>query len=110
MEDELVGQVGWKGRVTAPAHVIHSHSNTLASDIDAMPHGAVLVTQQTLAHLAPASAIVTDEGGLLSHAATVSRERKIPSVLGTKTATKLLKSGDMVEVDAENGVVRKISE
>ncbi|MBI3120136.1 MAG: hypothetical protein HYZ08_00810 [Candidatus Kerfeldbacteria bacterium] len=56
-----------------------------------------------------ASAIVTDEGGITSHAAIVSRELKKPCVIGTKVATKLLKDGDLVEVDANNGIVKKIA-
>ena len=55
-----------------------------------------------------AGAIVTDEGGLTSHAAIVSRELKIPCIVGTKIATKILKDGDIVEVDAKKGIVRKI--
>jgi len=53
-----------------------------------------------------ACAIVTDEGGITSHAAIISRELKIPCIIGTKNATKILKDGDLVEVDAENGVVK----
>ena len=53
-----------------------------------------------------AAAIVTDEGGVTCHAAIVSRELKIPCIVGTKNATKALKTGDLVEVDADNGVVR----
>ena len=53
-----------------------------------------------------AKAIVTDEGGITSHAAVISRELKIPCVIGTKIATKVLKNNDLVEVDADNGVVR----
>ncbi len=53
-----------------------------------------------------ACAIVTDEGGITSHAAIISRELKIPCIIGTKNATKILKDGDLVEVDAENGVVQ----
>ncbi len=109
---ELTGQSGWKGKVSGIVHLLHWDSPTLQQDIDSMPQGAVLVTTQTRAHLKPAlgkaSAIVTDEGGMLSHAAILSREHKIPSVLGTQNATKLLKSGDMVHVDADNGIVRKI--
>jgi pyruvate,water dikinase len=55
-----------------------------------------------------AVAIVTDEGGILSHAAIVSRELKKPCIIGTKIATKVLKDGDLVEVDAEKGIVRII--
>jgi pyruvate,water dikinase len=56
-----------------------------------------------------AAAIVTDLGGLVSHAAIVSRELNIPCIVGTKHATKIFKDGDMVEVDTQTGVVRKIS-
>ncbi|TAN33500.1 hypothetical protein EPN28_01660 [Patescibacteria group bacterium] len=55
------------------------------------------------------AAVVTDEGGVLSHAAVLSRELGIPCVIGTKIATQVFKDGDMVEVDAEKGVVRKIN-
>ena len=53
-----------------------------------------------------AVAFVTDEGGILCHAAIVAREFKKPCIVGTKFATKILKDGDYVEVDANNGVVR----
>ena len=55
-----------------------------------------------------AAAIVTDDGGLTCHAAIVARELKTPCVVGTKIATKVLKDGDMVEVDANKGIVKKI--
>jgi len=53
-----------------------------------------------------ASAIVTDDGGITCHAAIVSRELGKPCIIGTKIATKVLHDGDLVEVDADNGVVR----
>jgi pyruvate,water dikinase len=53
-----------------------------------------------------ASAIVTDEGGLTSHAAIIARELKIPCIVGTKVATQVLHDGDLVEVDANKGIVR----
>ena len=55
-----------------------------------------------------AAAIVTDEGGITSHAAIVSRELGIPCIVGTQYATKILKDGDLVEVDANKGTVKKI--
>ena len=55
-----------------------------------------------------AAGFVTDEGGLSCHAAIVAREMKKPCVIGTKTATKKIKDGDLIEVDANNGVVRII--
>jgi pyruvate,water dikinase len=55
-----------------------------------------------------AGAIITDEGGITCHAAIVSRELKKPCIIGTKIATQVFKDGDMVEVDAENGIVKII--
>jgi phosphoenolpyruvate synthase/pyruvate phosphate dikinase len=54
-----------------------------------------------------AAAIVTDEGGLTSHAAIVSRELGIPCIVGTKIATKIFRDGDVVEIFPELGEVRK---
>jgi len=54
-------------------------------------------------------AIVTDEGGILSHASIISRELKIPCVIGTKIATKILRDGDFVEVNAVKGEVKLIN-
>ena len=72
--------------------------------------GEILITQMTQPNImdiaSKASALVTDEGGMLSHAAIISRELKIPCVVGTKFATRVLKDGDLVEVDANTGVVK----
>ena len=74
--------------------------------------GDVLVADNTDIRFVPlmrkAGAIVTDRGGMLSHASIVARELKKPCIVGTSSATKLLKDGDLVEVDAEKGVVRKL--
>lgn len=53
-----------------------------------------------------AKAIITDAGGLTSHAAIVSRELEIPCIVNTKIATKILKDGQLVEVDANKGIIR----
>ena len=55
-----------------------------------------------------ALAFVTDEGGITCHAAIIAREMKKPCIIGTKFATQVLKDGDLVEVDADAGVVRII--
>ncbi|MFA4954026.1 MAG: PEP-utilizing enzyme [Patescibacteria group bacterium] len=72
--------------------------------------GKILVTQQTTPHFIPylkgVKAILTDEGGITCHAAIISRELKIPCIVGTKSATQILNDGDEVEVDADEGVVR----
>ncbi|MEY2664432.1 MAG: hypothetical protein RIT04_240, partial [Candidatus Parcubacteria bacterium] len=77
---------------------------------DSFEDGSVLVTSMTRPEFVPlmkkAIAIVTDEGGITCHAAIVSRELKKPCIIGTKVATQVLKDGDMVEVDANSGIVR----
>lgn len=83
-------------------------------DAEKIEQGDVIVTRMTTPDLITplfqkAGALVTDEGGITCHAAVVSREFKLPALLGTKNATKILKDGDLVEVDAEKGIVRKIS-
>lgn len=55
------------------------------------------------------SAIVTDQGGITCHAAIMAREPKAPTVIGMKRATDVFKTGNRVEVDAERGIVRKLS-
>ena len=62
-----------------------------------------------LALMKKAAAFVTDSGGILCHAAIVAREMKKPCVIGTQVATKVFQDGDIVEVDAEKGVVTKIN-
>ncbi|HET9740413.1 MAG TPA: phosphoenolpyruvate synthase [Solirubrobacteraceae bacterium] len=73
--------------------------------------GDVLVTHMTAPDWVPlmrrASAIVTDSGGMTCHAAIVSRELGIPCVVGTGTATRVLRDGELVTVDATHGVVRE---
>jgi pyruvate,water dikinase len=74
-----------------------------------MTKGDVLVTGMTDPDYVPfmkiASAIVTDRGGVTSHAAIVSRELNIPCVVGTETATKVMKTGQEYTVDSINGLI-----
>ncbi len=71
--------------------------------------GEVLVTRMTSPDWVPlmrrASAIVTDAGGMTSHAAIVSRELGIPCVVGTGTATTALHTGLVVTVDGARGTI-----
>jgi pyruvate,water dikinase len=53
-------------------------------------------------------AIVTDAGGMLCHAAIISREMEKPCVVGTERSTKVFKDGDLVEVDAEKGTIKRL--
>ena len=74
-----------------------------------MTKGDILVTGMTDPDFVPfmkmASAIVTDKGGITSHAAIVSRELNIPCVVGTETATQVMKTGKEYTVDSRNGVI-----
>jgi pyruvate,water dikinase len=79
------------------------------SAADGLREGEVLVTHMTAPDWVPlmrrAAAIVTDSGGMTCHAAIVSRELGIPCVVGTAEATKVLRDGELVTVDAGEGVV-----
>ncbi len=66
-------------------------------------------TPEMTPFLKNAKALITDEGGLLCHAAIFAREFKIITILGTKIATQVLEDGDLVEVDANKGLIRKIN-
>ncbi|HLD76295.1 MAG TPA: PEP-utilizing enzyme, partial [Candidatus Norongarragalinales archaeon] len=72
----------------------------------------ILVSLATNPDLLPAMhrarAFVTDMGGITSHAAIVAREMNKPCVIGTKFASKVLKDGDFIEVNATEGWVRKL--
>lgn len=111
----ITGKVANHGKIIGRVKVIvsgyHNFDN-IGKIMNDMQKGDVLVSETTSPELLPAchkaSAIVTDQGGLLSHAAIIAREMKIPCIVGTENATKVLKDGDLVEVDAEKGIVRKI--
>jgi phosphoenolpyruvate synthase/pyruvate phosphate dikinase len=104
-DKEIKGQIGNRGKYIGPVKII---MNTF--DFPKMQTGDVLVSTMTtpdfVVLMHKAGAIVTDIGGMLCHAAIVSREINRPCVIGTKFATQILKDGDIVEVDADKGVVR----
>jgi pyruvate,water dikinase len=114
--DVIQGQVASGGKMTGSVKIIpvdYSDLNRVNTEMEKMKHGDILVAETTAPELMvackKAGAIVTDMGGLMSHAAIVSREFGIPCVVGTKNASKILKDGDKVEVDADSGVIRKLS-
>ena len=104
---DIVGKIGSRGKATGMVHIVSSYK-----EIINFKEGEVLVTVYTGPEFVPAmkkaAAIVTDTGGITCHAAIVSRELNKPCVVSTGVATKVLKDGDMVEVDAEKGIVRKL--
>ncbi len=92
------------GSASGAARLLHS-----LDDAGKLAEGDVLVTHMTSPDWVPlmrkAAAIVTDSGGMTCHAAIVSRELGIPAVVGTGDATKRLRDGELVTVDATQGVV-----
>lgn len=103
--DTIKGSIANKGKVQGVVKIVNS-----IEQIKKIHKGEVLVSISTNPSLMPAikkaAAIVTDEGGIISHAAIISRELNTPCIIGTKIATSVLCDGDLVEVDADNGVVR----
>ena len=105
--EELMGTPASFGKISGQAKIIYN-----IKDIAKIKKGDIIIAVTTHPDFVPAmqkaAAIVTDEGGLTSHAAIVSRELNKPCIVGAKFATKILKDGDIVEVDANKGIVRKI--
>ncbi len=100
----LRGLGGAPGSASGAARVLRA-----LADSASLSDGDVLVTHMTspdwLPLLRRAGAIVTDSGGMTCHAAIVSRELGIPCVVGTGEATRKLRDGEIVTVDATRGVV-----
>jgi len=110
----LIGSTAFPGVVEGPVVVLDWGAPDFNEKIQSFPKGAILVAGQTRPMLVPAikkaAAIVTDEGGITSHAAIVAREFKKPCVIGTKSATELLHDGEIVIVDATKGTVIRVGE
>ena len=103
--NKIKGQVAHKGLVKGKVRVVRNKE-----EFKYFEDGEVLVTGMTRPEFIPlmkkSIAIVTDEGGVTSHAAIISRELKKPCLIGTKDASRILKTGDLVEVDANKGIVK----
>jgi len=102
--NQIKGEIGCKGKYTGKVRIINDPRN-----IHELKKGEILVTPNTspdfVLGMKKAGAIITDEGGITSHAATVSRELKTPCIIGTKNASLVLKTGMRVVVDADKGIV-----
>jgi len=108
---EIKGQIANPGIYKGEAKILPTiFSKEVKKEIAKMKTGDILVASTTgpeiMVACKKAGAIITDEGGITCHAAIVSRELKIPCIIGTKIATKVLKDGDLVEVDANKGVIK----
>ncbi|MFA6918611.1 MAG: PEP-utilizing enzyme [Patescibacteria group bacterium] len=105
---ELKGFTANLGRVVGPVKVINR-----IEDSKKVRGGDVIVIPMTRPEhymaIKKSAAIVTDDGGITCHAAIIARELNKPCIIGTKIATKVLHDGDMVEVDADKGIVKIIN-
>lgn len=101
------GHSAYLGRVQGKTMIVEDPAKARS-----FKQGQILIAGMTRPDFLPlmkrAGAIVTDAGGVLCHAAIISRELHVPCIVGTQTATKAFKTGDLVEVDANKGIVRKL--
>jgi phosphoenolpyruvate synthase/pyruvate phosphate dikinase len=109
--EDIKGFVAYKGLIKGRVKIINTKdAKTLSESMVNFRKGDVLVATMTqpniISIINKASAIITDQGGIISHAAIISREMKIPCIVGAKVATQVLRNGDLVEVDANKGMVR----
>ncbi|WP_323171120.1 phosphoenolpyruvate synthase [Natrialba sp. PRR66] len=92
------------GTVSGAARIV-----TKLDDLDKVSDGDIIVTEMTMPDMVPAmkraAGIVTDEGGMTSHAAIVSRELGVPAVVGTTNATTVLEDGRVITLDGDKGAI-----
>jgi len=105
---ELKGLAVSPGKAKGPARIVFD-----PEDIAKVKPGDIMVTVQAVPSFTPAikiaAALIADGGtGITSHPATLAREAGIPCITGVKIGTEVLKDGDIVEVDAESGIVKKL--
>ena len=105
--EALKGMVASRGKARGIVRKVILHK-----EFKNFKKGEILVALQTMVNYVPvmkrAKAILTEYGGLTSHAAIVSRELKKPCIVGIKGLTSSLEDGDKIEVDANKGIVRKV--
>lgn len=109
----IKGVIANKGKIKGFARVIDANFknfDNLSKIIRRMKKGEILIAETTSPDLIlacqKASAIITNQGGLGSHAAIISRELKIPCIVGTQNSTKLIRTGDLLHIDANKGIVQ----
>jgi pyruvate,water dikinase len=106
-EDRVVlsGLGASPGRASGEVGVVHD-----LDELDKVGEGDIIVAEMTTPDMVPAmkraAGIVTDEGGMTSHAAIVSRELGVPAVVGAGNATDRLRDGQLITIDGEKGSVR----
>lgn len=95
-------------------HFVNGEVFVVTNPTDVVPDGKIVVVPSTSPSYVPlmrkAKALITDHGGMMSHAAIVAREFNLPCIVGTKQATKVLKDGDKVVLDLIKGEVNKLTQ
>lgn len=101
----IYGQIATQGFIVGKVKIVNS-----LNDLNKVETNDIIVSSMTTPEYASAiekaGGFITDEGGITCHAAIISREFNIPCIVGTKKATKILKNGQKVELDAFNGLVK----
>src|SRR3989344_3507677 len=110
---EVRGVVANRGKAVGRARIILPRDFVqIEEELEHFKEGEVLITTMTqptlIVVMKKAGAIITDQGGMTSHAAVISREFGVPCIVGTYKATQIFKTGDLLEVDADKGIVRII--
>ena len=105
-DDMLVDGLGASpGIVSGTVRIVHKLDH-----LDQVQDGDIIVTEMTMPDMVPAmkraAGIVTDEGGMTSHAAIISRELGVPAVVGTGNGTRVLSDGQGVTIDGDKGTIR----
>ena len=102
----LTGLGASPGVVSGPVRIVET-----LDQLDKVEEGDLIVTEMTTPDMVPAmkraGGIVTDEGGMTSHAAIVSRELGVPAVVGSQSATGTLEDGQLVTIDGDKGTIRE---
>lgn len=101
----VTGMIANMGCITGRAKILNSYE-----DISNVNIGDIIISTMTLpnyiAAMEKAKGFITDEGGITCHAAILSREFNVPCIVGTINATKVIKDNDLIELDANNGIIR----
>lgn len=106
--------VSAEGGVVRDTVTVYRWGDDMVKALESVRNNPILVTGQTRPSMMPlireAKGIITDEGGVTSHAAIVARELKIPTIINSHNGTNVFKTGECIILDATNGTARKVQD
>lgn len=107
---EITGDIVYGDLVNGKVFLVTNPDTPLKKNVDLTDRILVCprISKRLAMYISQVAAIVTDDGGILSHAAIIAREMKKPCVIGTKIATQVLKHGETVRVDAAKGTITRV--